>query len=32
MVAALCSVLILGSIGIVLVLERTVGFLRALSR
>jgi putative spermidine/putrescine transport system permease protein len=32
MVAALCSVLILGSIAIVLVLERTVGFLRALSR
>jgi putative spermidine/putrescine transport system permease protein len=32
MVAALCAALILGSIGIVLVLERTVGFLRALSR
>jgi putative spermidine/putrescine transport system permease protein len=32
MVAALCAALILGSIGIVLVLERTVGFLRAHSR
>jgi putative spermidine/putrescine transport system permease protein len=32
MVAALCSVLIFGSIGIVLVLERTVGFLRAVSK
>jgi putative spermidine/putrescine transport system permease protein len=32
MVAALCAALILGSLGIVLVLERTVGFLRALSR
>ena len=32
MVAALCSVLILGSISIVVILERTVGFLRALSK
>jgi putative spermidine/putrescine transport system permease protein len=32
MVAALCAALILGSIGIVVILERTVGFLRALSR
>jgi putative spermidine/putrescine transport system permease protein len=32
MVAALCAVLVLGSIGIVLILERTVGFTRALSR
>jgi putative spermidine/putrescine transport system permease protein len=32
MVASLCAVLIFGSTAIVLILERTVGFLRALSR